>query len=168
MKKICINVLYMISIIFILAWLLLTIKYYRVDVPTGSMLNTIQCNQQLLILKDKYVKSYNRGDIVVFLQDNGLIIKRLIGLPGETIRISNGTVFVDGKLLFEDYLSSNTDFDNTFYVPENKYLFLGDNRAESFDARQWAEPYVSANMLRGKAAYFILPKIAKVSEVTYE
>lgn len=168
MRRVCINILYVASIIFILTWLFLTIKYYRIDVPTSSMSNTIQCNQQLLVLKDKYVNSYKRGDIVVFCQDGELLIKRLIGLPGETIRISGGTVFVDGKLLFEDYISSNIDFDNTFYVPEGKYLFLGDNRAESFDSRQWAEPYISANMLRGKAVYFILPKVEKVLEVTYE
>lgn len=133
------------------------------------MENTIQINQQLLILKDKYVKEYKRGDIVVFVHDGQLCIKRLIGLPGETIRITNGTVFVDGNLLFEDYISSNTSsYDGTFYVEEGTYFFLGDNRANSEDSRLWNNPCVDFENMQGKAICYIAPILECVSEVVYE
>lgn len=142
---------------------------FDVEVPTGSMENTIQVNQQLLVLKDKFVESYNRGDIVVFENDGELCIKRLIALPGETVRITNGTVFIDGKVLFEEYISSNTDeFDGTFYVEDDSYFFLGDNREISKDSRLWNNPCISAEQLKGKAIFYIAPKVERVMEVHYE
>lgn len=169
MKKIITRFLFYVSALILAVWFITSLIAFRVEVPTSSMQNTIQINQQLLVLKDKFVQQYNRGDIVVFEQDGTLLIKRLIGLPGETIRISKGTVFVDGELLFEEYLSSNSDeYDKTFYVPEGSYLFLGDNREESFDARFWDNPYVNKNDLWGKAIYYIYPKFEQIKEINYE
>ena len=143
--------------------------FFAVEVPTGSMENTIQVNQQLLILKDECVKKYNRGDIVVFEHDGELCIKRLIAFPGETVRVTKGTVFIDGKLLFEEYLSSNTEeYDGMFCVEEGSYFLLGDNRANSKDARLWNNPNVEASDIKGKAIYYIAPKIEKVKEAIYE
>ena len=169
MKNILQRIYFVISIIMIAACIVFQLSVFRVQVPTGSMLNTIQLNQQLLILKDSKVQQYHRGDIVVFKKDNTILIKRLIGLPGETVRIENGTVFINDKLLFEDYLSSNsTNYDGTFDVPEGKYLFLGDNRAESVDARRWSTPYVNEDDILGKAIYYIYPKVIKIESVVYE
>lgn len=169
MRKYVIRFLFYVSSFLFLIIFIFSIIAIRVEVPTGSMQNTIQVNQQLLVLKNRYVKGYNRGDIVVFYQDGTLLIKRLIGLPGETVRISKGTVFIDGKLLFESYLSSNCEeYDGTFYVPEDAYLFLGDNRADSFDSRQWDNPYVNKDKLWGKVIYYMYPKFEQIEEISYE
>lgn len=146
------------TIVFLLYYL--GIIAYRVEVPTGSMLPDIQLNEQLLILRNTFVKSYLRGDVVVFHQEDEegtSLVKRLIGLPGETVDVRDGTVFVDGEVLIEDYLGSNDGWTGTFFIPEDCYLFLGDNRADSLDARYWEQPYIHQDLIEGKVIAHIYP-----------
>ncbi len=120
-------------------------------VPTGSMENTIQPGDRLLGLRLTYLFSDpQRGDIAVFRYpvDEALgkktnYIKRIIGLPGETVEIRQGKIYIDGSdtPLEEDYLKEEWTVKNdgfTFEVPDDCYLMLGDNRNNSSDARYWA------------------------------
>lgn len=136
------------------------------NVPTGSMLPTIQLNTKYLVVKDKFVSSYERGDVVVFVKEDDpdtALVKRLIGLPGEIVDIRNGSVYINGEPLEESYLGSNdTAYTKTFYVPEDCYLFLGDNRVDSLDARYWEQPYVHKDYLLGKVVFEIYPKITRM------
>jgi|SRR5581483_6189360 len=88
----------------------------------------------------------SRGDIVVFkappkaareCSEGGTYVKRLIGLPGETVRERSGHVFVDGRPLKEPYVEFRDTESGTWHVPKGEYFFMGDNRAASCDSRRW-------------------------------
>lgn len=120
-------------------------------VPSGSMEKTIMTHSRVLGTRFSYWFGHEpqRGDIVVFrypIDDakgkNTHYIKRIIGLPGETIEIKEGAVYVNGEKLEEGYINGKWTVENdgfTFEVPEGEYLMLGDNRNNSNDARYW--PY---------------------------
>jgi signal peptidase I len=69
--------------------------------------------------------------------EGGTYVKRLIGLPGETVTERNGEVFVDGRLLKEPYVEFRDTESGTWHVPKGEYFFMGDNRAASCDSRRW-------------------------------
>ena len=74
-------------------------------------------------------------------EDGSLVIKRLIGYPGDTVELKDGRTYINGELLQE---RESPSWDNmVFECGEDEYLFLGDNRAASFDARYWDNPFVS-------------------------
>ena len=119
-------------------------------VPSGSMEQTIMTGSSVLGTRFYYwFKDPQRGDIVVFKYPideakgkNTKYIKRIIGLPGETVEIREGAVYIDGEKLEETYINGTWTVRNdgiTFEVPEDHYLMLGDNRNNSSDARYWAE-----------------------------
>lgn len=117
-------------------------------VPTGSMENTIMPDNRIIGLRFSYwFSNPERGDIVIFkypVNETENYIKRIIGLPGETIEIREGKIYIDGSdtPLDEPYLKEEWTTENDgyiFHVPEDCYLMLGDNRNGSSDARFWAE-----------------------------
>ena len=62
--------------------------------------------------------------------------------------MKDGTVYINDKKLKESYVSSECDTNQVFYVPDNSYLFLGDNRANSSDARYWENPYINKKYIK--------------------
>lgn len=145
----------------------MVIKNYVIinaNIPSGSMENTILPGDDIFGFRLAYTFSDpKRGDIVIFnAPDNPSekYIKRVIGLPGETVTIEDAQVYIDGEPLEEDYLKSATVEGEVwttnagpyeFKVPENSYLLLGDNRNGSSDARVWEHTYVSKDAIIGKA-----------------
>lgn len=135
------------------------------NVPTGSMLETIQLKDKVMGNRLAYLKDDpKRGEIVVFHapDDGTLYIKRLIGLPGEKVIIDNAKIYIDDSeeplnetYLPEKWVDGNDDY--VFEVPENSYLFLGDNRNESLDARYWENTYVSRDAIVAKAELIFFP-----------
>lgn len=100
------------------------------------------------------IQSLKEGDIVLFKQEEfekDILIKRLIGLPGDKIEIKDGVVFRNGEQLQEDYVKNKDHFNGVYEVPEGKYFFLGDNRPNSSDSRDWKNPYVDKSQIEGKA-----------------
>ena len=153
---------YIIPIIFaiILAYLINTFVLFKITVPTGSMLPTIQLNNQIFVTKIYNYNNVKRKDIIVFSSKelNMKLIKRVIGLPGDKVEIkSDGSVYVNNKLLDEPYVKMKGGKTGTFKVPEGKYFFLGDNRANSYDSRYWVNPYISSKDILGKAQITIYP-----------
>ncbi|HAK41724.1 MAG TPA: signal peptidase I [Clostridium sp.] len=134
--------------------------FFNVNVPTGSMYPTITPGDRIFSMRMHRPSSIERGDILVFHSEeaNKDLIKRVIGLPGETVEVqSDGKVYINGEYLEEDYVSSFSDITGTFNVPEGCYLFLGDNRGNSIDARLWKNPYIPFEEIQGEGKFIIFP-----------
>lgn len=141
--------------------LLVKFVFFFVIVPTGSMIPTIDEQSYLFALRinNNYDK-LKRGDIVVFKSDElgQLLVKRLVGMPGEQLVIDEtGQVFIDGEPLDEPYVKNHSTQQANFIVPEDCYLFLGDNRSGSNDARSWSQPYINKEKIEGRAIFTIFP-----------
>lgn len=150
---------------FILEFLIINAR-----VPSGSMMNTIEIGDRLIGNRLAYLSSApERGDVIIFLfpdDEKELFIKRIIGLPGDTVQIRQAAddpqyadVYVNGKKLDETYLPERMLYDpaeggkHEFTVPENEYLVLGDNRNHSNDARFWQNTYVAKDKILAKACF---------------
>jgi signal peptidase I len=134
--------------------------FILVTVPTGSMETTIMPGDRLYVNKLFDVKDAKRGDILVFQSDelDEKLVKRLIGLPGETVEINvNGEVFINGDKLHEPYIKQSNGESKTYTIPEGTYFFLGDNRPISVDARYWSNPYISEDKIIGEATFRFFP-----------
>lgn len=128
--------------------------------PSGSMIPTLNDNDRLIATRIWNEDDIKRGDILVFNSkelDNKMLIKRVIGLPGDHIEINNGVVKVNGTELKEDYVKNNKSYDGIFDVPDNKIFFLGDNRSGSYDSRYWENPYIDKSDIEGKAQFRYYP-----------
>ena len=132
---------FMIVFFFSLACAVLVIKFfaYSAYTPTESMYNTLQTKDKFVISRIEYKnKDPQRGDIISLnstqaSKDEPRLIKRIIGLPGDTIEIKQGNVYVNGTLLKENYALKDKFTSQTKYVvPENCYFVMGDNRANFF------------------------------------
>lgn len=143
---------------FVLAFLINRFIIYKVSPPTASMENTIMVGDKVFIYRLAYLFGKpDRGDIVVFKfpdDETQDYIKRIIGLPGETIEVIDGIVYVDGEALEEDYLKEEPVGDaGPFEVPEDHYFMMGDNRNISSDARYWNDKYVHIDKIYGRALF---------------
>ena len=126
-------------------------------VPSGSMETTLPTKSAMLGWHLSYVLADpmpERGDIVTFWSDElgKVLVKRVIGLPGDEITFSGGFVYVNGEQLDEPYLMAQgvTECDKTFTVPEGCFFPLGDNRTGSWDARSWNTPYIPVSAIQAK------------------
>ena len=126
-------------------------------VPSGSMETTLPTKSAMLGWQLPFVVADpvpERGDIVTFWNEelNKVLVKRVIGLPGDEISFSGGYVYVNGEQLEEPYLMAQgvTECDETFTVPEGCFFPLGDNRTGSFDARFWETPYIPVSAIQAK------------------
>lgn len=142
------------AVVFVLFRVLLQLAY----VPSGSMETTIPTKSLLIGWRLPYVVSDplpERGDIVTFWSEelDRVLVKRAIGLPGETVSVKDGFVYINGEKLNEDYLpvSGITPSEKaTFEVPAGHIFVMGDNRTGSLDSRYWNDPYIPLNQLQGR------------------
>ena len=103
-----------------------------------------------------------RYDILIFTppdEPGMLYVKRVVGLPGETIEVKDGKVYADGAELDNSFTKApqNRRGDGVYKVPEGHYFFLGDNRNNSNDSRFWKQKYVPAANLKAKARLITFP-----------
>lgn len=157
----------------ILAFFIRSFVVQAFKIPSGSMLQTLQIGDHLLVTKFAYgVKipftnsmiierdGPERGDVIVFdfpEDPSKDFIKRVIAVPGDVIEIREKKVFLNGEELVEPYIqhvdaSTSVPRRDNFgpvMVPQNKYFVMGDNRDESYDSRFWG--FVERNTIAGKA-----------------
>jgi signal peptidase I len=131
----------------------------RVRVDGLSMTPTLQHGEYVLVSRLSYMTGEpQRGDIIVFsfpgdqTQD---LIKRVIGLPGETITVQNGEVLIDGRKLDEPYIAQSPVYSGEWTVPEGELFVLGDNRNDSKDSHQWK--FLPMENVIGKALLIYWP-----------
>jgi signal peptidase I len=140
-------------------------------IPSGSMENTIMTGD--VIISTRFDRqNISRYDIVVFTppdEPDELYIKRVIGLPGETIRVEDGKVYADGVELDDSFIAEKMDSsgDGIYEVPEDCYFMMGDNRNHSWDSRFWDEQYVPLENIQAKAKLRGFP-FTKFGDITYE
>ena len=186
MRKEVVSWVRMFVIVIAVVFVLTQFVIINVRVPSGSMENTIMTKDRLIGFRFSYwFDEPQRGDIILFsypVDEKQTYIKRVIGLPGETVEIRDGKIYIDGSSepLEEDYLKETWTWENdgyTFKVPEGCYFVLGDNRNDSEDGRFWAqialnegkastpeeaEPYsyVKKDEIKGRAIFKYYSKFA--------
>lgn len=131
----------------------------RVRVENISMEPTLQPGEFILVNKLAYrLGEYRYGDIIVFHyppnpQED--YIKRVIGLPGDDVKVNGGVVYVNSQALTEPYISAPPMYDGEWKVPEGFLFVLGDNRNQSSDSHSWG--FVPLNYVVGKALVIYWP-----------
>ena len=132
-------------------------------IPSGSMEGTIRTGDFVLGTRyDIGEGDIERYDILVFAlpdEPDTVYIKRVIGLPGETVVVCDGSVYADGVRLDDSFVKNpmNTKGDGTYVVPAGCYFVMGDNRNQSDDSRFWTEKYVPVENVEGKAKFIVFP-----------
>ena len=150
---------------YLLVTAILVIVLFRVIlqlawVPSGSMKTTIPERSLMISLRVPYLVGDplpQRGDVVTFWSEelDKLLVKRVIGLPGEEVSFRGGNTYIDGKKLDEPYLREQGITESAgrevFSVPEGSIFVMGDNRRDSLDSRRLNAPYIPLSRVRAKA-----------------
>jgi signal peptidase I len=142
----------------------------RVRVDGFSMNPTLQDGEYILINRLAYkLGDPVRGDIVVFrfpMDPNQDLIKRVIGLPGESITVQDGKVMINGIPLEEPYIAAPPIYNDTWVVPEGQLFVLGDNRNESKDSHEWGFLPLENVVGRAILIYWPPPEWQVITHVT--
>lgn len=159
---------YVRMIIFVVIVVLIINNFLLINakIPSESMENTIMTGDRIFGNRLAYVFGEpERLDIIIFKypdDESQLFIKRIIGMPGETVEIRDGKVYIDGsETPLDDSYTPETpvgDF-GPYTVPEDSYFVLGDNRNNSRDSRMWEHTYVAEDKILGKAVLKYFPGI---------
>lgn len=141
-------------VIVVVVVLIRTFIITPVRVDGDSMKNTLKNGDILLLYK---LSSINRFDIIVLDEekDNEKIIKRVIGLPGETVAIKKGKIYINDKEIADEYAYGETSDYNKVTLKDDEYFILGDNRLISKDSRYFGP--IKDNEIKGKIVFRLFP-----------
>ena len=164
-----------IVLIIAFTWTVVTFVGQRTEVSGSSMETTLSDKDQLIVDKMTYrFRDPKRYDIVVFpyqYQDNTYYIKRIIGLPGETVQILSGMVYIDGMRLDEHYgnevMENPGIAEEPLTLGEDEYFVLGDNRNNSSDSRASDVGLIYRKDLIGRAWIRVWP-LSQIGVIHHE
>ena len=163
LKSILSNVLY-IAAVLLFSFLIVRYVGQRTEVIGSSMVPTLEDKDQLITDKITYrFRDPERFDIVVFPHEpmNEYYIKRIIGMPGETVEIGeDGTIYIDGRVLEENYGYGKTEpqeLGSRVVLSEDEYFVLGDNREVSLDSRYKDVGNIPRSIIIGRAWLRLYP-----------
>ena len=153
------STIYALVVVAAVAVLLATLFLPVLQVSGDSMNPTLQDKDVIVLVKSGSLKT---GDLCGFYWQNKLLLKRVIGLPGDIISLDeNGVVTVNGTVLDEPYVDElalgECDIKFPYQVPENRYFVLGDHRATSIDSRSSVIGCVEKNQIVGKVFIRVWP-----------
>lgn len=131
----------------------------RIRVDGYSMEPTLHTGEFVVVNKLAYkIGDLNRGDVVVFhfpRNPEQEYIKRIIGLPGDHVRVTGRAVYINGVKLNEPYIKAPPSYEKEWTVSDNGVFVLGDNRNNSSDSHNWGE--VPLDLIVGKAVFVYWP-----------
>lgn len=142
----------------IVVYLILTKVLLWGVIPSESMYPTLEVGDYAINNGLAYVTHEpQRGDIVIFTgheqnMNGETLIKRIIGVPGDSLMFVDGYVYVNGQIAYEEYLGEDIETNSAkdFEVPDGCYFVMGDNRENSLDSRFWDDPFVKRSEIKGK------------------
>ena len=153
---------------FVLAMIIRTFIVQAFWIPSGSMIPTLEINDRVLVAKFwNWFFPPSRGSLYVFkypIDQERDFVKRVIAIPGDTVDIQNGVVYINGNPTDEPYVKrpdrftlrrSNIFPEVPFTVPEGKYFMLGNNRGNSQDSRYWG--FADISDMRGPVFFRYWP-----------
>lgn len=129
--------------------------YSPIRVNGSSMYPTLQDKEFMILNKIGLQKGINRFDIVVVESNGKYIIKRVIGLPGESIMYNDNKLYINGKVIEDNYSKSETENFENVILKDNEYFVMGDNREVSKDSRVIGP--VNIKNIKGKTNLVIFP-----------
>ncbi len=170
----------------ILSWVLVVVAAYllafvithfiiiKTEVISGSMTATLNIDDRVIGNRLAYLFSDpERGDIVFFANpddETETYVKRVIGLPGDTVEIAEGKVYINGSStpLDEPYLPETMKGSyGPYVVPEGCFFMMGDNRNHSWDSREWDNTYVTKKQIYAKAWLRYKPSLGLIKSAKY-
>lgn len=132
-------------------------------VKSGSMIPTLEISDRIFVEKLVKFTTFSYQDIIVFHppvpgREEEVWVKRLIGLPGDTIEVRDGTLYRNGQAVDEPFIREPMRYTMpAVTVPEGHYFVLGDNRNSSEDSHRWDQPFLSEDRVIGKAVATYYP-----------
>ncbi|MBE6626427.1 MAG: signal peptidase I [Ruminococcaceae bacterium] len=158
-RRIIKNTLYTLVVVAAIAVLITTLVLPVLQIAGTSMEPTLNNGDIVVLVKTSKLE---RGDLCGFSYSNKILIKRVVGLPGDEIVIDNdGYVYINGYLLEEPYISDRglgeCDIEFPFTVPENTYFLMGDHRSTSIDSRSTVIGCIPTEQIVGKLFFRVWP-----------
>ncbi len=158
-RKILKSTFYALVIVAAVAALVATLILPVLQISGTSMEPTLNNGEIVILIKTSNLK---RGDLCGFAYSNKILIKRVIGLPGDTIFIDeDGTIYINGYALDEPYITEKAfgecDIEFPYTVPEEEYFLMGDQRATSIDSRSTVIGCIPKDQIIGKLIFKVWP-----------